>query len=262
MSVLYGVIAIALGAMGASNRRGDLVGRPGNSPADKVFGVFNSLGNIAFAFSAAIITIEVEHTLREPPRAAVSMRKSISAAMTTAFTLYALVSVLGYAALGPDAPDDVLVGFEKVNFAPLWLAMLANAAVLVHMIAAVQTYMQPIFEWLEDLTLTRFPKAVGKVPPFLFRLLVRTPLMVVVTLIAVFIPGFGAITGLVGATTFWPTAVWFPLKCYRRSHVIGRGRAILFMAINVALGLISAIATVGAVQGIIETARTSFTGAR
>jgi len=159
MSVTYGVIAIVLGAMGASNRRGDLLGRPGTSPTDKMFGVFNSLGNIAFAFSAAIITIEVEHTLREPPRAAVSMRKSISASMTTAFTLYALVSVLGYAALGPDAPDDVLVGFEKVNFAPLWLAMLANAAVLVHMIAAVQTYMQPIFEWIEDLTAHALPQA-------------------------------------------------------------------------------------------------------
>lgn len=261
MSVTYGVIAIALGAMGASNRRGDLVGRPGTSPADKAFGVFNALGNIAFAFSAAIITVEVQHTLREPPRAAVSMRKSIGAAMSTAFTLYGLVAVLGYAALGPDSPDDVLVGFEKVNFAPLWLAMLANAAVLVHMIAAVQTYAQPIFEWLEDLLLQRFPKAVGRVPPFVFRLLVRTPLMVMVAIVATVVPAFGAITGLVGAATYWPTAVFYPLKAYRNTHTISRGRGFLFLAINVALGLISAVATVGAIQGIVETARTSFTAA-
>jgi hypothetical protein len=127
------------------------------------------------------------------------------------------------------------------------------------MIAAVQTYMQPIFEWLEDLTLTRFPKAVGRVPPFVFRLVMRTPLMVIVTLLAVLIPGFGAITGLVGATTFWPTAVWYPLKCYRRSHTVSRGRLLLFAGINVSLGLISLVATVGAVQGIVQVAQTSFT---
>lgn len=259
MSVTYGVIAVVLGAMGASNRRGDLVGRPGATPVEKVFGVFNSLGNIAFAFSAAIITIEVTHTLREPPRAAVSMRKSITAAMSTAFTLYALVSILGYAALGPDAPDDVLVGFEKVHFAPLWLAMLANAAVLVHMIAAVQTYVQPIFEWIEDRLLTRFPKAIGRVPPFVFRFLLRTPLMVVVTVVAIVMPAFGAITGLVGAATYWPTAVFYPLKCYRNSHTISRGRSLLFHAINVALGLISAVAVAGAVQALVQVARTTAT---
>lgn len=257
MSVLYGVIAIALGAMGASNGRGDLTGRPGASPSDKIFGVFNSLGNVAFAFSAAIICVEVEHTLREPPRAAVSMRKSIAAAMSTAFTLYALVSTLCYAALGADAPDDVLLGFEAAGFAPLWLAMLANAAVLLHMVAAVQVYLQPNYEWLEDILLTRFPKAIGRVPPLIFRILFRTPIMVLITVLAIVIPSFGALSGLVGAMTYWPTAVFFPLLCYRKCHEVSRKRAATFTSINVVMGLISLIATVGAMQGVVVSARNS-----
>jgi amino acid permease len=255
MSVLYGVIAIALGALGASNRRGDLTGRPGNTPADKFFGVANSLGTLAFAFSAAIICIEVEHTLREPPRAAVSMRKSIGAAMGTAFTLYALVSILCYSALGPDSPDDVLVGFEKTGFAPLWLAMLANAAVLIHMVAAVQTYMQPIFEWLEDALMARFPKAVGRVPPLAFRVLLRTPLMVVVTLLAIVVPSFSAITGLVGAMTYFPTATFYPLHMYRTCHEMSRRRSFAFYAIIAVMAVISLLATVGAMQGVVVSAR-------
>jgi hypothetical protein len=38
-------------------------------------------------------------------------------------------------ALGNGVPDDVLTGFSAT---PLWLNMLANAMVLLHMVAAVQ----------------------------------------------------------------------------------------------------------------------------
>jgi hypothetical protein len=37
----------------------------------------NKPGNIGFAYSAAIVLLEVEDTLREPPKAEVSMKKSV-----------------------------------------------------------------------------------------------------------------------------------------------------------------------------------------
>jgi hypothetical protein len=43
---------------------------------DKVFGVFSALGNFGFAYSCAIVLLEVQDTLREPPAAAVSMKKT------------------------------------------------------------------------------------------------------------------------------------------------------------------------------------------
>lgn len=258
MSVTYGVIAIALGAMGASNGLGTLTGRPGKSPFDRAMNIVSSLGNIAFAFSAAIICIEVQHTLREPPRAAVSMRKAIGASMSTGLTLYTLVAVLGYAAIG-NASDDILTDFEAKSFAPVWLAMVANAAVLLHMVSAVQVYLQPIFEWLEDKMLARFPKAAGRAPPVVLRIALRTPMIVVITAIAVVLPSFSSITGIVGAATYYPTAVAYPLKMYSNSHVVSKKRAALFKVINLTLVLVSAAALVGAVNGLVETARSSFT---
>jgi len=39
---------------------------------------FDSLGNIGFAYSSAIVLLEVQDTLREPPKAEVSMKKSLN----------------------------------------------------------------------------------------------------------------------------------------------------------------------------------------
>jgi len=259
MSVTYGVIAIALGAMGAGNRLGTLAGRPGEGPLDRAFNVCSSLGNVAFAFSAAIICIEVQHTLREPPRAVVSMRKAVGASLSTGLALYALVAGLGYAAIGDAVSDDVLTDFERVDFAPLWLAMVANAAVLLHMVSAVQVYLQPIFEWLEDALLARFPRAAGRASPVALRIALRTPLVLAITAVAVALPSFSSITGIVGAATYYPTAVAYPLMMYSNSHVVSKRRALLFRAIHVTLVLVSAAALVGAVNGLVETARQSFT---
>jgi hypothetical protein len=45
MSFGYSLLAIGLGASQAWHRQGSLTGRPA-PPADKLFGVFNSLGNL------------------------------------------------------------------------------------------------------------------------------------------------------------------------------------------------------------------------
>jgi hypothetical protein len=126
--------------------------------------------------------MEIQSTLREPPKAAIGMKKSLwggerrrllpgacyqalrkacspacgcqcaehcwgshppnrrppplaVAGLGTAFSLYLSVAITSYMALGNSVPGDVLTGFSA---APLWLNMLANAMVLVHMVAAVQ----------------------------------------------------------------------------------------------------------------------------
>lgn len=45
------------------------------------------------------------------------------------------VGITGYSALGNSVPGDVLVGFTD---APTWVTMLANTAVLLHMVSAVR----------------------------------------------------------------------------------------------------------------------------
>jgi amino acid permease len=81
-------------------------------------------------------------TLKEPPKAVVSMRKTIIVSYASTGTYYCLIAFLGYAALGSGVPGDVLTGFSVSKA----VEVLANAAVLGHMLAAVQVYMHPIYE--------------------------------------------------------------------------------------------------------------------
>lgn len=67
MSFGYSSVAIALGAREAHNGLGTLTGRPAPA-ADKVFGIFNALGNFGFAYSCAIVLMEVQVRLGFRPR--------------------------------------------------------------------------------------------------------------------------------------------------------------------------------------------------
>ncbi|GBG00553.1 amino acid permease [Raphidocelis subcapitata] len=252
MSLGYSGIAIGLGASQAGNGQGTLLGRPA-PPVEKAFGVCNALGCIGFAYSCAIVLVEVQDTLREPPRAAVSMRKSIRVGLSTTFTCYALVSVLGYLALGNSVPDNVLVGFHK---SPAWVNILANAMVLVHMVSAYQVYAQPVFQTIEDALLLAAP-TLKFAPPrkeFAVRLVYRTAYVAVGTLLACLLPFFSAFTGLVGAVTFAPTAVIYPILMYMRVASPGPHQRCLMWVVLSVMSAVAVVATAGSIESIIATA--------
>ena len=70
------------------------------------------------------------------------MKKTIVTAFLSTACFYLSVAVTGYAALGSSVPGDVLTGF---NIFPE-MELFANAAVLLHMVAAVQVFLQPLYE--------------------------------------------------------------------------------------------------------------------
>ena len=86
--------------------------------------------------------ISIQNTLKEPPKAVVSMKKTIVTAFLSTAAFYLSVAVTGYAALGSSVPGDVLTGFDVSPEVEL----IANAAVLLHMVAAVQVFQQPLYE--------------------------------------------------------------------------------------------------------------------
>ncbi len=90
---------------------GTLGGQPGHSNADKVFNVLGSLGNIAFAFSFALVLLEIQDTLRQPPKVEKTMGRAVKISVTSAFALCFSVAAACYAALGNGVPGQVLVGF-------------------------------------------------------------------------------------------------------------------------------------------------------
>ncbi|PSC67392.1 Amino acid permease 2 [Micractinium conductrix] len=146
-SLGYVFIALGLGLAYCGAGQGSLGGRPGSSDANKAFGVMNSLGNIAFAFGFAQVLMEIQDTLRQPPKAEKTMRKAVSVASIGSFVLYLSSAVACYAALGNGVPGEVLEGFED---APDWLLIVANLLICVHMITAWQVWAQPVFDTIES----------------------------------------------------------------------------------------------------------------
>eukprot|EP00882_Tetradesmus_deserticola_P024120 GHRQ01026349.1.p1 GENE.GHRQ01026349.1~~GHRQ01026349.1.p1 ORF type:complete len:200 (+),score=60.32 GHRQ01026349.1:748-1347(+) len=163
MSIGYSAIAIVLGGAQAKNGLGSLSGRPA-PPREKLFGSFNALGNFGFAYSCAIVLLEVQDTLREPPTASKTMKKTVPLALTTTFVLYTVVSVCGYAALGDNVPASIVLGFDS---APIWLTLLANFAVVVHLVPAYQVRVQASHNKPVDGLAAGFPfssNAIGGLP--------------------------------------------------------------------------------------------------
>lgn len=142
-SMAFTAIIVGISASGLTHgvAEGDLLGRFDVPPFERAVSIFEAIGQIMMSFSAVVVLVEVQHTLREPPESKVSMRKAIGTSYTTTFLLYLLVACMGYAALGRTASstDSVLLHFSGV---PAWVLLLGNALVLARMAATYQVVCQ------------------------------------------------------------------------------------------------------------------------
>ncbi|KAG0498930.1 hypothetical protein HPP92_003621 [Vanilla planifolia] len=123
--------------------------------AEKVWNVFNALGNIAFAYSYSMILIEIQNTLKSPPAENTVMKKASMIGILTTTTFYMLCGCLGYAAFGNDAPGNMLTGFGF--YEPFWLIDVANICIVVHLLGAYQVFCQPVFAIVEETITKRWP---------------------------------------------------------------------------------------------------------
>lgn len=142
----YSIIALVLSIVkvGDGEHHGTVAGIPG-TPADKAFNVLNALGAVAFAYAFTVILLEIQDTIKEPPRAVLSMRRAINAALSVSVFFYLLVAVFGYLAFGDTVPSDIIVAFDG----PKWAVILGQVFVLLHMVGAYQVFAQPFFVALE-----------------------------------------------------------------------------------------------------------------
>ena len=89
-------------------------------------------------------------------------------------------------------------------------------------------FSQPVFAFFEECISFRYPKntSINKVYkiniPFfgsshninIFKLIWRTTFVLFTTLIAMIFPFFNDILGIIGAVTFWPLTIYFPIQMY------------------------------------------------
>ncbi|XP_047320199.1 amino acid permease 3-like [Impatiens glandulifera] len=274
MSFTYSIIGLSLGIAKVAETgviRGNLTGiRIGTvTEMQKMWRCFQALGNIAFAYSYALILIEIQDTIKSPPSEAKTMQKAslISVSATTVF--YMLCGCFGYAAFGDLAPGNLITGVGKIGFHnPYWLIDIANVAIVVHLVGAYQVYSQPLFAFMEKIAANRFPSITKeyKVPipglrPYnlnLFRLIWRTIFVMITTIISIAMPFFNDIIGILGAIGFWPLTVYFPIEMFIVQMKIPKWstRWVCLRILSGCCLIISLVAVVGSVVGVVQDYKT------
>ncbi|CAN6475673.1 unnamed protein product [Victoria cruziana] len=267
MSFAYSFIGLGLciGKLVANGRiKGTLTGvsvGPGGLTPKKTWSTFQALGNIAFAYCFATVLIEIQDTLRSrPPEERTMKRASLYGIAVTA--LYNLsLGCIGYSAFGNSSPGNFLTGFG--NYGPFWLVDIGNLCMVIHLIGAYQVYAQPAFAQLESLVSKAWPgtstnlefslpmtETMVNLSPA--RLIIRALFVAFTTVVAMIMPFFNAVLGLLGAVTFWPLTVMFPLAMHMRRVNIKRGTFQWYklQALSTVTLIISILAAIGSLAGL------------
>ncbi|XP_061348655.1 amino acid permease 4-like [Gastrolobium bilobum] len=265
MSFTYSIIGLALGIVKIAETgtfQGSLTGVSIGTvtEAQKVWGVFQALGNIAFAYSYSFVLLEIQDTIKSPPSEVKTMKKAAKISIGVTTTFYMLCGCSGYAAFGDSAPGNLLTGFDF--FKPSWLIDLANAAIVIHLVGAYQVYAQPLFAFVEKEAAKRWPKIDKEfkvpVPGFapynqnIFALFWRSFFVVVTTVISMLLPFFNDVLGVIGAVGFWPLTVYFPVEMYIKQKRIPKWSRtwICLELLSVVCLIISVVAGLGSVVGV------------
>ncbi|MQL75792.1 hypothetical protein Taro_008176 [Colocasia esculenta] len=242
------------------------IGTDGVSATTKVWHIFQALGNIAFAYTYAMLLIEIQDTLKSPPPENKTMKRASLYGIGITTLFYVSLGCVGYAAFGNSAPGNVLTGFYE----PFWLVDIANIAVLIHLVGAYQVYGQPIYAKYEEWLATKWPESAffhkvytvrllpsAQARSFRFtacKLVLRTAFVVLTTVVSMMLPFFNAIVGLLGSIAFWPLTVYYPVTMYMAQSKIRRGQRkwVVLQCLNLAALLVSVAAAVGSVAGIAD----------
>jgi proton-coupled amino acid transporter len=106
-------------------------------------------------------------------------------------------------------------------------------------------FSQPVFHGLEMAATDHVPGA-SRVPTLALRLVTRSLYVCFTTTVAVLMPFFTDIIGLVGALVFWPAAVYYPVRLYCKLYRPRRTVFVLMQVMNVVAAVTSLLAVIGA----------------
>lgn len=271
MSFTYSMLGVGLG-LAKVIENGEIYGTLGGisttgtlTRAQKVWRILPAMGDIAFAFPFTPLVIEIQDTLKSPPPENKNMKKASVVSMMITVSFYMLCGFLGYAAFGEKAPGNLLTGFGF--YEPYWLIDFANACLAVHLVAAYQLFCQPIFslvegwisrKWFSNKLSSRSIRI--RVPFFgfynlnLLTLCWRTAFVGSTTTIAILFPLFNDVLGVLGALSFWPLVVYFPVEMHIVQKNVQRWtlKWSLLQILSFISLLISLVTAAGSIQGLIK----------
>jgi len=175
------------------------------------------------------------------------MDKAINVSFASTSFFYLAVGILNYAAMGSHVLGDVIVGYTGSGQS--YLALLANVAVLLHMVAAVQVFSSPVFEYIDELLQEHYPSVWADAKKlFLVRLLIRSVYIIVVAACAASANFFSLLSGLIGSLSFFPLQVYFPYlmynKVFKPTSKVVKGGMWATAAVALVAGILGTIASV------------------
>eukprot|EP00890_Picochlorum_soloecismus_P001889 jgi/Picsp_1/2700/NSC_00930-R1_amino acid permease len=87
--------------------------------------------------------------------------------------------------------------------------------------------------------------------PFVYRLVLRSCIVLLVLLVSCIMPFFTAFVGLLGAINFFPLAIHFPFRCFQKTFKTSRTLDIILESLWWLYALITVVAGIGAIRTII-----------
>ncbi|KAK9056619.1 hypothetical protein SSX86_023981 [Deinandra increscens subsp. villosa] len=266
MSFTYATIGIGLSIAkiteSGGHPRTSLTGIPVGKDmpsVEKMWTTFSALGDIAFAYSFCPVLLEIQDTLRSSPPENKVMKMASTVGVSASTLFYMICGTLGYAAFGNDAPGNYLTGFGF--YEPFWLIDFGNLCIVIHLLGAYQVFIQPFFAFVECWSNEKWPEnkfirkeylVIGKLRVNMFRLTWRSAYVVFATLVAMIFPFFNSFLGLIGATTFWPLTVYFPIEMYISKAKIKKNSFtwIWMKVLSFTCLMVSLIAAAGSIRGL------------
>lgn len=110
----------------------------GSTPTGKAFGFMAALGDVAFAYAAHSVVLEIQATIKSTPER--PSKKPMWRGAVVAYIVVALcyfpVSIVGFYIFGSSVQDNILVSLEK----PRWLIATANLFVFIHVVGSYQVH--------------------------------------------------------------------------------------------------------------------------
>ena len=162
MSLGYSCIALGFG-IAYHGTEGGIEPMQFGSTAATVWNLLNSIGAVLFAYSFAMILLEIQDTLADTPirpeRATgankvattgpvTSMKWAVNMSVGVMTGFYCAISWSVFASLGYKQTGFVLDDYAGI--APDWVLYMAYAMVIVHLVPAYQVWSQPHFAMAEE----------------------------------------------------------------------------------------------------------------
>ncbi|CAK8565829.1 unnamed protein product [Lathyrus sativus] len=268
MSFTYSFIGLGLGIATVIQNgtiMGSVTGVQTANGSEKIWLIFQALGDISFSYPYAILLLEIQDTLESPPPENQTMKKASMVAIFITTFFYLCCGCFGYAAFGSATPGNLLTGFGF--YEPFWLIDIANVCIIIHLVGGYQIYSQPIYSTADRWCAKKYPNSgfvndfhrvkLPLLPAFeinLFRFCFRTTYVISTTGLAILFPYFNQVLGVLGAINFWPLAIYFPVEMYFVQKKIGAWtrKWIVLRIFSFACFLVTVVGFVGSIEGIIS----------